>query len=94
MKIILTAQLISVKESINKTTGETRAMLSFLDQENETPEVVNIKAPAGMPVSHFTNHLQKTYRCHLAQWNMNNRTGFFIRDTSDIQILDDKKVAA
>ena len=84
MNITLKAKLLSIKPVVNKQTGEQRFMLSFLDTDGETPEVINLKAPQGLNVTELKKDFE--YVCTLLIWKMGERFGFYIPSPQDIQV--------
>lgn len=85
MNITLKAKLLSVKPVVNKQTGEQRHMLSFLDTDGDTPEVINLKAPQGLNVLDLKKDIE--YACTLLIWKMGDRFGFYIPTPQDIQAV-------
>ena len=84
MNIKLKAKLLSIKPVINKQTGEQRYMLSFLDTDGDTPEVINLKAPQGFNIAELKENAD--YACNLLIWKMGDRFGFYIPSPQDIAL--------
>jgi hypothetical protein len=82
MKIQLKAILLSVVEKRNPKTNEVRHLLSFLDNDGETPEIVSIKAPSSYPISSLK--LNSEYLANLNIWKMQDRFGFYIPSVQDL----------